>query len=468
MAALNSGDEKGATPTKRGRFSLPRLGRRNTEADRVEESNFALGSGSSNDPNDPFGEAFKIENEIGHIPSEKEQRKQKRGKGNIALGAKYGGRRRSFAIMAAVLMFCALMVPLLLFLNSQKVGKNEVNEVVSAAVANETAKTFPVGTAGMWMESFVRVYGTWDYKTPGARAADLSPYLAPGLDAQAGWNGKGQQRLIYSAVSSQPEIIDRQRAVFDVTYQIQDGTWRCAKVPVFAYKPTDSKQGPVNQWGFAVTANPTPMPCALRVSVPKFGGNEFGTTDIAAATTLKDTFFPGFFTAWVASDADTLRQYMGPDIKTFGLGGAYQSNPTVDAVLLPVGEGEKTAAPNTIYSAYVDVTLTDFMGSQLAVTYKVPVASNGSQWQVMGEPEAMIQQLSGISSSSVPDSTGKVTDGDGQEANNEYSEPDQPAPAQPGEQSPAVPSESSAPAEAPESPASDAPAEDSAGETDTP
>lgn len=436
---------------RRGRFSLPALGKKTAEKDKVADSNFALGSGAVDDPNDPFSQAFKIEDEIGHIPSEKEMRKSKRGKSNIALGAKYGGRRKIFAILAAAMIATLLAIPLLWMQINSKMSKSEAKQIVETAVADSTAKTFPVGPAGMWMESFVRIYGTWDYKTPGARAADLSPYLAPGMDAQAGWNGKGTQRLIYSAVSNQPEIIDRQRAIFDVSYQIQDGTWRCAKVPVFAYKPTDSKQGPVNQWGFAVTANPTPMPCALRVSVPDFAGNKFPDQDQNAAETLRTSFFPGFFTAWIASDADTLRQFMAPDVKTFGLGGAYQSNASVDKVVLPIGAGEKAAAPNTVYTAYVSVILTDFTGSQLKATYKVPVASTGSQWQVMGEPEAIIQELQGLTEG-LPESQGKTTDGSNNQQNNEYAEPDQAQPAQRADQTPTVPAPSAS-SSAPASPA---------------
>ena len=209
-------------------------------------------------------------------------------------------------------------------------------------------------------------------------------------------------------------MVDEQRAVYDVTYQIQDGTFRCAKIPVFAYKPGDASQAPVDQWGFAVTANPTPVPCALKISVPKFEENEFSAVDQAAAKTLQETFFPGFFTAWVTSDADTLRQYMKPDVVTFGLGGAYTSNVTIEEVTLPLPNGQTEAQPNTEYTAYVRVTLQSVSGGGVTVTYKVPVVSNGGQWQVSGEPSEVVQELT-VNGAPVSDAAAANVEGDAQQ-----------------------------------------------------
>lgn len=406
--------------------SFRRRGKEGVEEQQSSGSSpFAAGSrGGSGSGDGTFYDSFEIKDNIGPLPSEKEQKKNRKGKSPIGLGAKYGGQRRFFAGIA-LLLIAALVFSILSFLISMgKMGKGEADEHIKDAVAAESASKFPAGDAGMWVESFTRVYGTWDYKTPDAREADLSPYLAPGMDPQAGWDGEGTQKVIYSAVSSQPEIIDDERAIFDTMYQVQDGTWRCTEVPVFAYKPDDSSQGPVDQWGFAVTANPTPVPCALRVSVPQLEANDFEKTDQAAAETLRSSFFPGFFSAWVSSDPDTLRQYMAPDVKTFGLGGIYAANPEINNVVLPIGAEEDKASPNNVYTAYVSLTVTDRNGSALDVTYKVPVASNGSQWQVMGEPEALVQELEGVGTSDLSQSTGKDVSEEGQEEMNEYAEPE--------------------------------------------
>lgn len=342
---------------------------------------------------DSFGGAIVINDDIGHIPSEKEQKKARKGKSAIAIGQKYGGKRKVTVIALAAIGASAMFSAVALGQVASRPTTGAVKEQITTQIAEQRSNSFPTGQAEIWLESFVRIYGTWDSKTAGARQAALSPYLAPGIDGQAGWNGEGTQSVIYAAVSSTPKMVDQQRAIYDVTYQIQDGTFRCAKIPVFAYKPGDSSQAPADQWGFAVTANPTPVPCALKISVPQFEENKFAATDSAAAQVLQESFFPGFFTAWVTSDEDTLRQYMKPNTVTFGLGGAYTSKVTVNSVTLPLPAGSSKVEPNTEYTAYVNVTFQSVSGGGVTVTYKVPVLSNGTQWQVAGEPSEVVQEL---------------------------------------------------------------------------
>lgn len=235
--------------------------------------------------------------------------------------------------------------------------------------------------------------------------------------------------------------MDKNRAIFDAMYQIQDGTWRCVQVSVFAFKPQSKAEGPVDQWGFAVTSNPTPMPCALRVSVPNFAKNTFENTDNKAAQTLQTNFFPGFFAAWVTSDADALSQYMAPNVKTFGLGGAYEGNPEITSVILPIGANEESAAPQSIYSAYVTVVLTDAQGAKISVTYKVPVAlTGGAQWQVAGEPEALVQGLQVGGAGKVEENEG--VDPNSEDEQQEYSEPPAPNNQQPNNEQPTPPASS--------------------------
>lgn len=432
-------------PVKKPKFKLPIGRKKKAEGDVVADSGFALGSApDSTDTSDPFSKSFQISDtdEDGiKILSDKERKKRSKKKNPLTLGQKYGGQRKWFAVLGALLVVSVLFNVLNFMLLQGKANTDNVQGLVEQEVENSTASSFPVGQAGMWMESFVRIYGTWDYKTPAGRASDLSPYLAPGMDSQAGWDGTGTQKVIYSAVSTSPEIVDKNRAIFDVTYQIQDGTWRCAQIPVFAFKPGSQAEGPVDQWGFAVTTNPVPMPCALRVSVPDFEENRFENTDNAAAQTLAANFFPGFFTAWVTSDADTLKQYMGPNIKTFGLGGAYEGNPQVTDVTLPIGVEEEAAASNTVYSAYVKVILTDAQGAKLTVTYKVPVAlTGGTQWQVMGEPEPVIQGTEVGGSGDLPSNEGNDPEKEAENGEeNEYEEPQEPGNEQPDESQPTVP-----------------------------
>lgn len=390
-----------------------------------------LGSSGADDRPSAFSGIEIQDDAVGHIPSEKELKKQAK-RSPVSFGAKYGGQRRVFLFLALALLISLGWNVLNFALLNTKASTSSVGSIVEEEVANSTSSEFPVGDAAMWTESFVRIYGTWDYKTPGGRATDLSPYLAPGVDQQAGWDGKGTQSVIYSAVSSQPTIIDKNRAMFKATYQIQDGTWRCLSIPVYAYKPTDPSQGPTNSYGFAVTANPTPVPCALRVSAPDTGETDFANTDQEAAATLRETFFPGFFSAWVSSDADSLRQYMAPDVTTFGLGGAYQPNVEITEVVLPIGAEEDTAQPSTVYTAYVTVMLSSNDGSKTSATYKVPVASTGSQWQVMGEPEPVLEDPSNVPNNALDQGQGKAQPGEqvDEEDANKYPDGNNPSPTQ--------------------------------------
>lgn len=424
--------------------SFKKLVNRGSQDDPVAKSGFAIGSDPSDDPQNPFSKSFEIsdEDEKGvKILSTKERKKQNKKKSPIALGQKYGGQRKVFAFLAGMLIASLLLGVLNFFTGNSKIDREDARGIITEEIENTTAQSFPVGQASMWMESFVRIWGTWDYKTPAGRAANLSPYLAPGLDSQAGWNTQGTQSVIYSAVSSSPKVVDKNRAIFDAMYQIQDGTWRCVQVSVFAFKPQSKAEGPVDQWGFAVTSNPTPMPCALRVSVPNFAKNTFENTDNKAAQTLQTNFFPGFFAAWVTSDANALSQYMAPNVKTFGLGGAYEGNPEITSVILPIGANEESAAPQSIYSAYVTVVLTDSQGAKISVTYKVPVAlTGGAQWQVAGEPEALVQGLQVGGAGTVEENEG--VDPNSEDEQQEYSEPPAPNNQQPNNEQPTPPASS--------------------------
>lgn len=403
--------------SKGSRFKLPFSKKDKNEGE--DDWKLQVGRDVESAPASPFGEAYTI-NKENDVPTEKELKKQKKGKSGLTLGQKYGGRRRTFGFMMIILIVIAFLVLFNTIRSGSFVSKSDVEDEVSEAITNETSQNFPTGLGAMRVEAFTRVYGTWDYKTPSARAADLSPFLAPGVDPQAGWNTKGQQKVIYSAVSPEPEIVGKNRAVYDATYQIEDGTWRCVKVPVYAYKPTDKREGPTDSWSFSVSANPAPVSCPLSVGVPDFEANEFDNTDSEAADTLREQFFPGFFSAWATSNADTLRQYMAPNVKTFGLGGAYKDKPDISEVQLPIGSEEEKAQPDKLYNAYVTVKFVDQNDSEVAATYKVPVSYTGTRWQVMGEPEAIVQDPKASSSGSKIE--GKDTSEDAEQE--EYATPD--------------------------------------------
>lgn len=345
----------------------------------------------SGQPFTGFGGTFIVEEE-----EEQSRARKTKGASQLTLGQKYSGRRKTFVILAAVLFLSLFLGLLNMRALGGKLDASDVKEQVEKTLADSRSATFPTGEAQLWGERFLRVWGTWDSQTVAGRAAALSPYIAPGMDAQAGWNGQGKQQVIYSSVSSDPKVINSSRAILSGTYQIQDGTWRCVDIPVFAYQPQKPEEGP-QQWGFSATANPTPRPCSLQVSVPAYTEISTQHRDQKAEKTLQEQFFPGFFSAWAISDTNVLTQYVSPNIKTFGLGGAFTSDVQVTDVVLPITqEDQGQAAPDKLYSAYVTVTLKDQTGSALSATYEVPVISSGTQWQVAGEPVAIPQNLGGV------------------------------------------------------------------------
>lgn len=397
-----------------------------------------VGANVDNVPNSPFGESLSVKTDA-DIPDEKERRKRRRGKSQISLGEKYSGKRKIFAFMVLGIIGLVFAVLYLLINQSNMVSQGELDDQVEDAISEQTASQFPVGEAAIQMEAFIRTYGTWSDATPAARASELSRFLAPDVDEQAGWDGNGEQQVIYSAVSQTPEIVDSNRAIFDASYQIDDGTWRCVRVPLYAYQPESESEGPVDNWAFSVTSNPTPVPCSNPVSVPEFEENEFPNTDTDAADSLQDQFFPGFFSAWVTSDEDTLLQYMAPNVRTFGLGGIYEADPEITEVILPIGAEENSAQPDTEYTAFVTVEFTDNNGGTVTPTYQVPISYTGTQWQVTGEPEALAQGLE-VTGGGSPNVEGTDPDAD-EEDQSDYAEPDQPGADEPGDSDPTVPDE---------------------------
>lgn len=419
---------------------------------KVDKKNLGIGSTAAPKKSEGFGGAF----DLSDVASEQDLKRKRKGASQMTLGAKYGGRRKYFAALALSLIAALVMSALALFAVNSKPGQDDIDAMVREAVDSTSAENFPVGDAGVWVEQFIRTWGTWDATTVAGRESALSPFLAPGMDSSAGWNGQGTQQVIYTAVSSQPRIIDPSRAIFSATYQIQDGTWRCVEVPVFAYQPQSATEGPEDQWGFAATANPIPAPCSLTVTVPAYRANDFDDIDRDAAESLRQQFFPGFFTAWVTSDSDTLQQYVSPSVTTFGLGGAYTSNVTINEVILPVdAEDDGSAQSGKRYSAYVSVTLEDRGGASVTATYIVPVSATDTQWQVVGEPEPVVQDLT---------VTGGSRQGEGAQVEEEqrqnFDPGEQPAPEQPEDSELTVPT-TDAPSTEPAEPTEEATEEES-------
>lgn len=307
-----------------------------------------------------------------------------------------GGKRgRATALMAAILAF-ALLTAINTFLIVGLFNRPSAEEAASAAL-REQGRDFPSGQSVAWAEQAVVDWATWDEDDQEDREIRMAQYLTSGMEPQAGWNGRGKQEVTFTSVDPEPEVIDQNHAVVDVAYRLSDNSRRCVSVPVYAYKPEGltEEEGNKSQWAFGMSGNPIPRPCAPRTGATDDGAaspaNDDDTTlreDDELARELTSNFFPDFFAAWAASDANSLRQYTASGVTTIGLGGAMSSTPPPSVSEAVIMTPRDTAPKeNTVYYATVPVTWT-LAGSsaQVTSTYTVPMKKSGDRWYVAGEP----------------------------------------------------------------------------------
>lgn len=336
----------------------------------------------------------------------------------ISLGTRYGGdRKRLWGVMAAGACL-AILAPIAMIVSLNRPSQQEVTDLVDARLAS-SGTSYPKGQAVAWAGQVVRTWGTWDENDQtGMREALMSQFLSQGLDANAGWNGKGKQTVTYVSVNSEPRVQDDTHALVDATYQTDAGVWRCVTLSQFAYKPAGFSEA--SPYAFALAANPTPVACAPRTgapALPEVKDPTVGGNDTAAAEKLTSDFFPGFFAAWAASDRATLGQYVTTDSTLIGLGGAFESSPLpiISGVTLPTPmtpEGESRKGDVTArWNATVAVTWTiPGTSTQVSASYKVELRKDGSQWFVTKEPEPIVQMpgLSGQPSNGTSKDTSAI------------------------------------------------------------
>lgn len=308
-------------------------------------------------------------------------------------GLRYrGDRKKWWWIQAGIAAAVALMLLVLVQINT-KATKDDIDSAVKEQL-EESGRNFPEGDAVMWAGQVLRVWGTWNEKSADSREVQIAPYLTSGMDPQAGWNGKGKQEVLYASVNPEPKVLDKNHALVQAVYQVSDGSWRCASLPVYAYKPSSFKRD--GSWAFSLSGNPTPTGCSPRTGAPnepKKPSDKGMVDDADEGGKLAATFFPGFFAAWAASDQNTLAQYTAQGVRTMGLGGSMSSvpAPTIGdtTIKVPAQGGPKD---NTVYSATVPVTWTvSGSTSQVTSVYTVRIRKNGDRWYVVDEPVATTQ-----------------------------------------------------------------------------
>lgn len=308
----------------------------------------------------------------------------------MRLGSRYGGdrwKRRllEFALIGGLVFALAAMV-----IAIQKPSRSQIADEVNKQLAS-SGLNFPNGEAVMWAGQALRVWGTWNEKSPDTRATLLAPFLSQGMDAQAGWNGKGSQEVIYASMNPQPKTSDSSHAIISAAYQRADLTWACVSMPVYAYHPKEfSSNAP---WAFALAGNPVPTACNPRTgAVPLPGPGSTMKVDADIGRNLATSFFPGFFSAWAASDSNALTQYTDSGVTTMGLGGAMASIPPPVIGDVSVLVDASGVVEGKTYAATVPVTWTvGSTTSKVSAVYNVPITKRGDRWYVTGEPVAAAQ-----------------------------------------------------------------------------
>lgn len=341
-----------------------------------------------------------------------------------------GGKRGRAVLLQCAVVLGLIMVLVNTGLTLSRPSQSDLEEQVAEAV-RESGQDFPRGQAVAWADQLVIDWGTWDEEDRGEREVRIAQYLTSGMDSQAGWNGNGNQEVVFTSANPEPTVIDSNRALVDVDYRLDDNSKRCVSVPVYAYQP-EGLTGEGSQWAFGLSGNPIPRPCAPRTGAmedteedTEEAGEDLSSDDDLARE-LNASFFPGFFSAWAASDADSLRQYSASGVTTVGLGGAMSSTPPPsigEVSIMTPQNGEP--AEGTVYTATVPVTWTVSGDSaQVTATYDVPMRQSGDRWYVAGEPTPSTATSSAGSGSPAervdPDDdteTGEQSDDSSSEAN---------------------------------------------------
>lgn len=336
----------------------------------------------------------------GAVTDENVAKKIQERKQQISTGTRYNGDRKKWlAFMVALILIPVVSVSAAVIALNRPSEQDVVTLVDQRLAAG--GNDFPSGDAVSWTGQVVQSWATWDEKDEsGLREATLSQYLSQGMDAAAGWNGKGTQAVQAISVNPSPKIQDDTRASIEAAYQTDAGVWRCLSLSVFAYKPESFSDAAPH--AFSLAANPTPVACPPRTGAPALADVAkpgYGDNDNVNADTLMSQFMPGFFAAWAASDTATLGQYTSTDATLIGLGGAFESapNPIINTVQLPLpitAEGTSRATdPEAVWLATVSVTWTlPGTTTQLTSSYDVELKKSGTQWQVTKEPEPIVQE----------------------------------------------------------------------------
>ncbi|MDX2969662.1 conjugal transfer protein [Kribbella solani] len=237
--------------------------------------------------------------------------------------------------------------------------------------------SFPADEARAVATRYAVSYLTWDENTPDARPAQVGLDLAAGLDARAGWNGRGKQTadVAYPGqITVDPNgltaSVDVRVRVHSFTRQGNNGwasgpvSWQRVSVPVVR---TSAR--------VVASAPPTFVP-DVRAALPSnMPGNGTPDDDLTAAT-QKDA--EAFFSAYAESD-NKVSAVTAPGSTIRSLNGAVKFGQLKDWQVYTGNDDERRATAAVTWDGVGDTTL----DQTYTLTLRRTVATDGAQrWQV--------------------------------------------------------------------------------------
>jgi hypothetical protein len=237
--------------------------------------------------------------------------------------------------------------------------------------------TFPSEEARAVATRYAVAYLTWDENNPDARPAQVGLDLASGLDARAGWNGRGKQTADVAYPGEVKPADNGITGVVDVRVQVHKfnrqgsrdwaaaGTaWERVSVPVARTSARVVVSGP-----------PTFVPderAPLPANMPDAGKPD----DDLTAATEKDA--EAFFGAYAESD-NKVSAVTAPGSTIRSLNGAVKFGELKDWQVYTGNDDERRATAAVTWDGAGDTTL----DQTYTLTLRRTVATDGAQrWQV--------------------------------------------------------------------------------------
>lgn len=235
---------------------------------------------------------------------------------------------------------------------------------------------FPADEARAVATRYAVSYLNWDETNADARPANISLDLAAGLDARAGWNGRGKQNANAAFPGEVKVDSNGVTAVVDVRVQVRAFTksgrsfvpgayiWQRVAVPVARTSSRIVASGPPSFVPDERAALPDNMP-------------EAGTPDDdLTAATLKDA--EAFFSAYAESDVK-VEAVTAPGAAIRSLNGVVKLDKLKDWQVYTGNDDERHATASVTWDGTGDTTL----DQTYSLTLRRTVAADGAQrWQV--------------------------------------------------------------------------------------